>query len=218
VTPNQAVAIEPDPQPAPAEEAVAETPPALRPAPPRRSAEARLAQIMLQDLEAAYARLLAEPIETAEVDPLRGLYLDLAKRHTDSRPIAQYAATRARQLELWAEVQQRKIELAALRDRARQTTVEAEESRLALESMQRYVAAGRLEASIIYDGKNLPKLFRIRNTETGRTLGYVQPDDRFDFAALLGRPVGVVGERAYNGGLRLTLIKPQRIDALDSED
>ncbi|MHC5007212.1 MAG: hypothetical protein ACYTGF_07645 [Planctomycetota bacterium] len=84
--------------------------------------------------------------------------------------------------------------------------------------MQRYVAAGRLEASIIYNGKNLPKLFRIRNPETGRTLGYVQPDDRFDFAAMLGRRVGVVGERAYNGGLRLTLIKPQRIDPLDSED
>jgi hypothetical protein len=35
---------------------------------------------------------------------------------------------------------------------------------------------------------------------------------------MLGRRVGVVGERAYNGGLRLTLIKPQRIDPLDSED
>jgi hypothetical protein len=218
VTPNQAVAIEPAAQTAAPQEAAAETPPAPRPAVPRRSAEARLAQIMLQDLEAAYARLLAEPIETAEVDPLRGLYLDLAKRHTDSRPISQYAETRARQLALWAEVQQRKLELAAIRDRARQTTVEAEESRLALESMQRYVAAGRLEASIIYNGENLPKLYRIRNPETGRTLGYVQPDDRFDFAAMLGRRVGVVGERAYNGGLRLTLIKPQRIDPLDSED
>ncbi|MHC4083283.1 MAG: hypothetical protein ACYS15_13285 [Planctomycetota bacterium] len=218
VTPNQGATIEPDTPAAPAADATAEAPPAPKAKVPRRSAEARLAQIMLQDLEAAYARLLAEPIETAEVDPLRGLYLDLAKRHTDSRPIAQYAETRARQLALWAEVQQRKIELAALRTRARQTAVEAEESREVLESMQRYVAAGRLESSIIYDGKNLPKLFRIRNPETGRTLGYMQPDDRFDLAAMLGRRVGVVGERAYNGGLRLTLIKPQRIDALDLED
>jgi hypothetical protein len=152
------------------------------------------------------------------VDPLRGLYLDLAQRHTDSRPIAQYASTRARQLELWAEVQQRKIELATIRARARQTTLDAAEARLGLESMQQYVAAGRLEASIIYDGQNLPKLVRLRNPATGRTLGYMQPDERFDFAAMLGRRVGVVGERAYNGGLRLTLIKPQRIDVLDNED
>ncbi|MHC4220482.1 MAG: SH3 domain-containing protein [Planctomycetota bacterium] len=218
VTPNQGAAIEPDVQPVPAGEAVAEPPAPARPQAPRLSAEARLAQIMLEDLEAAYARLVTEPIETAEVDPLRGLYLDLAARHTDSRPIAQYASTRARQLELWAEVQQRKIELAVIRERARQTTLDAEEARLSLESMQRYTAAGRLEASIIYDGKNLPKLFRIRNPETGRTLGYVQPVEQFDFASMLGQRVGVVGERSYNGGLRLTLIKPQRIDLLDQED
>jgi hypothetical protein len=218
VTPNRGAAIDGDVQPAPSEETVAEAPPAPKPKAPRRSAEARLAQIMLQDLEAAYARLLAEPIETAEVNPLRSLYLDLAKRHTESRPISQYAQTRARQLALWAEVQQRKHELAAIRTRARQTTIEAEAARLTLETMQGYVAAGRLEASIIYDGKNLPKLFRIRSVATGRTLGYVEPNQRFDLAAMLGQRVGVVGERAYNGELRLTVIKPQRIEVLDSEN
>ncbi|MHC4786202.1 MAG: SH3 domain-containing protein [Planctomycetota bacterium] len=218
VTPNRGAAIDTDGQPAPPVEVVAEAPPAPKPKPPRRSAEARLAQIMLQDLEAAYARLLAEPIETAEVDPLRGLYLDLAKRHTESRPIAHYAQTRARQLALWAEVQERKLELADIRARARRTKSDAEQARLGLQAMQGYVAAGRLEASIIYDGRNLPKLFRVRNSATGRTLGYVQPDERFDLVTMLGERVGVVGERAYNGELRLTVIKPQRIDLLDSED
>jgi hypothetical protein len=222
VTPNRGAAIDTEGQPAPPTEAVAEAaaeaPAPPKPKPPRPSAEVRLAQIMLKDLEAAYARLLAEPIETAEVDPLRGLYLDLAKRHTESRPIAHYAQTRARQLALWAEVQERKLELADIRARARRTKADAEQARLGLEAMQGYVAAGRLEASIIYDGRNLPKLFRVRHPATGRTLGYVQPDERFDLVTMLGERVGVVGERAYNGELRLTVIKPQRIDLLDSED
>jgi hypothetical protein len=219
VTPNQGAAIDADTQPAPVDDAaMVEAPPAPKPKAPRRSAESRLAQIMLQDLEAAYARLLAEPIETAEVDPLRGLYLDLAQRHTESRPIAQYAETRARQLALWAEVQQRKLELSAIRARARQTTTDAEEARLDLQNMQGYVAAGRLEASTIYNGRNLPKLYRMRNLESGRTLGYVQPDQRFDFPTMLGRRVGIIGERAYDGALRLNLIRPQRIDLLDSNE
>jgi hypothetical protein len=200
VTPNRGAAIDADGQPVSPGEAVAEAPPAPKPKARRRSAESRLAQIMLQDLEAAYTRLLAEPIEVAEVDPLRSLYLDLAKRHTESRPIAQYAETRARQLALWAEVQQRKLELSAIRARAHQTTADAEAARLELQSMRGYVAAGRLEASTIYDGRSLPKLFRIRNLASGRTLGYVQPDERFDYAAMLGQRVGVIGDRAYDGG------------------
>jgi hypothetical protein len=220
VQPNEGAAIEPtrQPPPAPAAEAAAEAPPTPSPEAQRRSAQWRLARIMLEDLEAAYARLLAEPIETAEVAPLRGLYLDLAQRHPDRRPIAQYAQTRARQLELWSEVQQRKLELAEIRARARRTTSEAEEGRLALQAMDNYVAAGRLEASIIYDGKRLPKLFRLRSPITGRTLGYLQPEERFDFAPMLGRQIGVVGERSYDGALRLTLIQPQRIDLLENED
>jgi hypothetical protein len=213
VTPNRGAEVNPDVQPVVTETTEAAPAPAPRPV---RSPEARLAAIMLEDLEAAYKRLLTEPIETAEVDPLRGLYLDLAARHTDSRPISQYAATRARQLELWAEVQKRKHEMAAIQNRAHQTTEEAEKARRALDAMQRYAAAGRLEASTIYDGKNLPKLFRIRNPETGRTLGYVQPDDTFNYAELIGRRVGVVGTRAYNGSLRLTLIKPERFDLLEN--
>jgi hypothetical protein len=216
VTPNRGAEVNPSVQPV-ADGDSTETTAAPEPKAPIRSPEARLAAIMLEDLEAAYARLLAEPIETAEVDPLRGLYLDLAARNTDSRPISQYAATRARQLALWAEVQQRKLEMADIRTRARQTTRDAQEARETIAAMQKYAAVGQLEASTIYDGENLPKLYRIRNPQTGRTLGYVEPDDQFDYAEFLGRRVGVIGDRAYNGSLRLTLIKPERFDLLDDQ-
>ena len=217
VKPNEGAAI-PDAAATQPPKTQADTAVAAKPPPkPKRSAKWRLAQVALEDLEAAYARLLTEPIETAEVDPLRGLYLDLAKRHPDSRPIAQYADTRARQLELWAEVQKQKLELSQLRQRAKRTTGEAEVARQALEATDRYVAAGRLEASIIYDGERLPKLLRLRDPATGRTLGYLEPDETFDFAAMLGKRVGIVGTRAYDGGLRLTVIAPKRIDVVEPE-
>ena len=187
-----------------------------RPVAPRPlSPERRRARIMLDDLEGAYARLVEEPIESAEVTPLRLLYLDLAKRSRQSRAIARFAQTRAQQLALWAEVQRRRVELDGALELARRTTESAEAARLTMEAMDSYVAAGRLDASTIYDGKRLPKLLRVRD-EQGRTLAYLEPDERFDYANLLGHRVGVVGERTDDSGLQVTLIEVRRIDLLDS--
>ncbi|MCZ6543418.1 MAG: hypothetical protein O6768_07100 [Planctomycetota bacterium] len=179
-----------------------------------QSAELRQAKIVLDDLEAAYYRLLAEPIETAEVGPLRQLYLDLAQQHRNNRSIAEYSEVRGRQLQLWSEIQQHKLELARLGDQARLTAEEAETAREVLEVAGTYVATGRLEASIIYDGDRLPLLLRLRDPATGRTIAYLQPDERLGLTDMLGQLIGIVGEESYDGGLRLNLVHPRRIDVL----
>ena len=181
----------------------------------KRTAQQRLAQIMFEDLESAYARLLAEPVERAEVEPLRQLYIDLAGRNPASRPITHYASVRARQLELWAEVQQEKIALAELRAKARVTAGLAQSARQVLDAAAEYVAVGRLEASTLYDGERLPKLLRLRDESTGRSLGYLELSETIDLPMLVGKRVGIVGDRTYHGGLRLNVIKPVRIDVLD---
>ncbi len=190
---------------------VQKQPATRRPVSPQR----RRSRLMLDDLEAAYALLLREPIESAEVGPLRLLYIDLADRSKNSRVISRFARTRAQQLELWAEVQQHRVELGGALERARQTTETAEAARITLAAMDRYEAVGQLDASTIYDGKRLPKLLRIRD-EKGRTLAYLEPTDRFDYANMLGHTVGVVGARSDDSGLRVTIIEATRIDVLAS--
>ena len=189
-------------------------PPAPRPRPLPVSPERRRSRLMLDDLEAAYALLLKEPIESAEVGPLRLLYIDLAARSAQSRTIARFARTRAQQLELWSDVQRRRVELDGALDRVRRTTEVAQAARLTLAAMDPYEAVGQLDASTIYDGKRLPKLLRIRD-DKGHTLAYIEPDERFDYANMLGHRVGVVGTRSDDGGLRVTLIDAKRIDVLD---
>ena len=66
----------------------------------------------------------------------------------------------------------------------------------------------------MYDGQRLPRLYRIVNPGTGHTIAYVRPDQGYDMTGLLGQVVGVAGEKAYDGGLRLTLVTPRRIDML----
>ena len=189
-----------------------EAAPVLRPRPV--SPAHRRSRLMLDDLEAAYALLLKEPIESAEVGPLRLLYIDLAARSAQSRTIARFARTRAQQLELWSDVQRRRVELDGALDRVRRTTEVAQAARLTLAAMDPYEAVGQLDASTIYDGKRLPKLLRIRD-DKGHTLAYIEPDERFDYANMLGHRVGVVGTRSDDGGLRVTLIDAKRIDVLD---
>lgn len=182
------------------------------PSPPPAAPSA--AQARLEDLEAAYDQLLKEPIETAEVLPLRDLYLKLAEDHPESKRIVRYVSARAGQLALWADLQERRAELTKLRKRLELSAEEAEAMRLALETTADYAAVGRLAASTVYDGQRLPKLFRIQDASTGRTIAYLRLDDEFHLAEMLGQLVGIVGKKTYDNGLRLNVIEPKRIDLL----
>lgn len=187
-------------------------PRAERPRSPRNKSEA---ERRLEDLEAAFAVLAEEAIESAEIEPLRELYLALAKDHPDHKVVVRYAKARSEQLSIWGELQVRKAEMDKLRARIRMTSAEAEAIRQAMDAEQEYVAIGRLSASVIYDGERLPRLLRLRDPASGRTIAYLQPDENeMNLADMLGHLIGIVGKSAYDGGLRLTLVHPERIDLL----
>lgn len=168
----------------------------------------------LEDLEAALKKLQKEPIETAEVLPLRELYLDLAGRSTREAKTLRYANGRAEQLQVWADIQKKRLEVDAMRERARMSSEETLAVQRALESSAEYVAVGRVAASTIYDGQNLPKLLRLQDASTGRTIAYLHLDEEYEAANLIGNLVGIVGERTYDGSLRLNIVEPKRIDLL----
>ncbi|MHC4428502.1 MAG: SH3 domain-containing protein [Planctomycetota bacterium] len=185
--------------------------PASTPVPRVPGAAAR----KLGELETAYRDLLAEPVEKAEVSGLRLQYLELAREHRSHTALVEYAEDRARQLELWAEVQQRQSDLSRLLERSKLAVQEAREARWSVESAAGFVAIGRLEASRVYDGERLPKLLRLREPSTGRSIAYIKmDDDRFDLAGKIGEMIGIVGDRTYDGTLRLNILEPQRIEVL----
>ncbi len=177
--------------------------------------EVDISNLTLDDLEGAYARLLREPLETAEVVPLRRLYAAFAREHSGSAIVAHHLGTRVEQLQIWGELQQKVVELNQLRDRAKATRQEVDAVAAALERSGDYVAVGRLDASSIYDGQRLPKLFRLRDLSTGRTVGYLRPSHQVKLPEMLGHLIGIVGEKSYDGGLRLNVLTPRRIDMLE---
>ena len=167
----------------------------------------------LDDLEQALERLTKQPLETAEVAPLRKMYLDLSER-TDRENTKRYAQARADQLSLWMDAQLRKQELARLREKTSVVLSETDQARHAMDLRSEYVAVGRLETSTIFDGSRLPRLLRLQESSTGRTIAYLQPNNDIDLISMVGQLIGIVGDKSFDPGLRLNIVQPRRIDLL----
>lgn len=79
-----------------------------------------------------------------------------------------------------------------------------------------YDAVGRLLASSVYDGKTLPRMYRLTDPATGRAVAYIRADGPVSTVGHLGRLVGVVGKAAYDPNLKLKVITVKRIDTLEA--
>ncbi|HWB21125.1 MAG TPA: hypothetical protein VG711_12550 [Phycisphaerales bacterium] len=178
-------------------------------------AEKKMQALKLPDLEAALKQVQGEDPATAELDPLRNLYLEFADRHADDAKAARYAKARAEQLGVWMDIQKQRAELAEAQARAQSDTQDVLHARKALDASAEYVVVGRLVASTIYDGARLPKLLRIQDPGTNRTLAYLRlkPDDH-DVASMISQIIGVVGDKSFDEVLQLSIVSPRRIDIL----
>ena len=124
----------------------------------------------------------------------------------------------ARQLKIWNELQERRGSITTLKGRVRNTATEAEGQIQDLDARVPYTAIGRLSVSTVYDGRNLPRLYRLQDAGTSRTIAYLKAnDEQVDLIPLLGQLIGIVGERSFDDGLRLNMIAPRRIDKLAAE-
>lgn len=167
----------------------------------------------LVSLEGRYRKLRNNPTATKELVPLRNLYSQFVTEYPDS-PEAQYAALRIEQLGIWSDLQQRQLAITELRSSANTAAEHNSSIRLALANGGDYVAVGRLEVSTIFDGDQLPQLYRLQDPGTGRTLAYIVPSDDVGLTMMLGQLIGINGSKSYDSGLRLEIIEPQRIDVL----
>ena len=168
----------------------------------------------LADVEEAYSRLKTEPLREAEIEPLRQRYLALQETELDERDRALVDA-RVTLLDARVRLQEKMFELDRLRARANEVDEQAETVRIAVESARDYVAVGEVAASTIYNGERLPQMLRLADPATGRTVAYLDPREAdIEVGSLIGQLVGVLGEKHYDEGMRLTIVRPIRIDLL----
>jgi hypothetical protein len=171
----------------------------------------------LDDLESAWASFQAKDASErapGDYSELRDRYLVLASS-TDSSAAARHRAKlRAEQIRLQTEIQGRLMELKRLQEQNLMDLQAIREIREVMESRGDFDAVGRLNASLVYDGRRLPLLYRLQEPGEGATLAYLLPTRDFSLAELTGQLVGVSGDLRYDEALRLNVITPRRVDIL----
>ena len=170
--------------------------------------------VTIQQAEEIWQAFKKEPRPDAELETLQLLYMAIAENEEESSRGRQLAELRIRQLEIRKEIQERlrRIEAMDRRNEVEQTRIR--DAQVAIEARAAYDVVGRINASQVYDGKRLPQLYRIQSPTGGRTLGYVRPSEKMDLNSMMGRLVGIVGDKNYDAGYRLMIVTPKRIDIL----
>ena len=188
-----------------------------KPAKPTKSPEriaADLRRTTFAELEAAWLKVKGQSVATAEVGALYARYVAFSVDVANDPSLASRIAARIAQLEVQQEVQNKILELQATKARLTGECDQINGVAVAIEARSEYTAVGVLNASIIYDGVNLPLLFRLQDSSTGQTVAYVVPGDGFQLSTMLGTLLGIKGEKAYDDSLKLDTITPKTIDFL----
>lgn len=193
-----------------AEEAPAES---TEPPPPPRD------WLMWAELEAELNRARASGREKLE-DSLEELIAEYERSldHAETEPMRHALTQRLEWLRLRKAARDQRIVLDATLDQAVELRARASQ-RVDTWHTGRYDIVGRLVPSAIYDGRRLPRMFRVRAAgDTGlvRTIGYVRDAPPLDLESMVGSVVGVVGQSRLDNALHLRVITPVRIDTLQA--
>ena len=199
---------------APVDEAEAETPAV------RVADEGRIPASRLEDLEAAFAEAREMPrVELDEaLDELLAEFSRTLEEAEDDESLTRALEQRIEwvQIRMQTRDQRRRISEALA-----QYDAGADETAQAIEAWQQgraYQLVGRMVTSSVYNGKNLPLLYRVQGTDpiTGRpqTVGYIAPKHDQDLRHMLGRVVGVLGTQRNDASLGLKVVEPERVDLM----
>lgn len=175
----------------------------------------RLAQPRLEDLESIWTRISEAPETPAEdVEELRGRYIALASSENSTAAVRARAKLRSEQILLQQQIQNRLAELRRLQEQNLMNLQAIRDVREVIESRSDYEAVGRINTSLVYDGRRLPLLYRLQESGEGATIAYLIPTSDFRLAELTGQLVGVDGVVRYDEALRLNIITPDRVELL----
>ena len=187
---------------------------------PEKPAPLKISSI--EEMEQLFEAVQKQSTEEAEYGPL----LAEVTRMYDATPdTAENAGLRTalRQRQSVLKIRQRVQEAtranASLGERATEREQELVNKVRELEIQRSYAVVGRLLPSAVYDGRRLPRMYRVQSlgvTEAPRTMGYLRPSDDINLENMLGETIGVVGTPELDPRLNLLIIDPLKIDLIQA--
>lgn len=226
--PEPAVQEEPEPlrpEPAaapveePAEPAV-EQPRVTPPEPAARERPASATVATLESLESLFNQVQAQPIREAELSEVIAEFeraIGALGQTPEDDATRQFLSSRLQLLRLRADLQRTVREADELAGRVAERDARLEAQISEMHRSRSYAVVGRIMPSTVYDGRRLPKMYRVQSVDEGfsRTLAYLLPGPRdMELDAMVGRVVGIVGETRIDPALKVNIVQPRRVDVL----
>ncbi len=168
--------------------------------------------LSLAELEVKWKQMADEPVMGAEVSPLRDMYAELLQNSAGDLVVERIASNRIKQLDVWAGLQSQRVKIDHLKNDLDEKSQHVNEYRDVFDSFDGYAITGKLSLSNTFDGRLRPFLYRIQDPRTGRTLGYVEDDEHFEFGELVGQIVGIKGDASWDPHWRIQMVKGTSLD------
>ena len=184
---------------------------------PEPEAAAPMTLRNLDDLESAFEAVQAQPLSEAEFDQLLAEVERMIEAEPADSGLRPVIESRRDVLVIRKRVQDAWRANAEAAQVAQTTADEITSEIRRLQVERSYSAIGRLLPSAVYDGKRLPRMYRVQSvdtTEAPRTLGYIRPDPKLGLESKLNPTVGVVGTPRLDPRLNLLIIEPIKIDVI----
>lgn len=170
-------------------------------------------------LDAAFKQVLRQTEGEPEYAPLLAEF-DRAAAETNNPRVKRQIEQRRKAVELQKRIAESKRAVEEAQRQADERSKQAAIKIAELEAQRVYTIIGLLTPSSVYDGVNLPLMYRVQSVggSSPRTLGYIKPKTEMLLESKLGMAVGIIGEAAMDRDLMLNVITPVRVDVLQGVD
>ena len=171
--------------------------------------------IELEDAFKAALKLPREELDTA-LEELLAEY-QRAMEATDEASVVRALQSRIDWLEIRMDTRDARLELNAFLSETKGTRDRNTELVEKWRSGQAFDYVGRVLVSRVYDGKRLPKMYRLVENDPlngPRTLGYLPEGGELDAGRYVGQVIGVRGSIELNPASKLRIVKPQSVTVM----
>ena len=183
--------------------------PVATPEEPKTPSAAQLARAKFEPLEATWKSLAKETCSTGDLQELHVSFLAIAEDNTALQSTRMNARARSTQIATILELRGLKERMREVANRQKLETQEVADLEKWLLARQQYDAVGVLNASLVYDGVRLPRLYRLQDPVSGFTTAYLMEDSELKLSSMLGLVIGVKGPVHFDESLRRNLITPK---------
>ncbi len=187
-----------------------------KPAVPAVPTAAQMARAKFTELENTWQKLTKENCSVADLQELHTGFVAITQDTTAMAATRRNALTRSTQIASILELRALKARMQDVEVKQVDKTQELADLKAWVDARPRYDAVGVLNASLVYDGVRLPRLYRLQDPTSGFTTAYLQEDPAHELSSMLGLMVGVKGPVHFDESLRRNLITAQRVAVIQA--